>query len=74
MLERPPIKDKADLDKYEHQKVMVDFRLADGVPSDTHRYIIQRDKSGSFEVLSTASMEMEKVWVYNTVFESRDVL
>ena len=61
MLDRPPIKDSVDLEKYEHQKVMVDFRLSEGVPSDSHRYVIQRDKSGSFEVLSAASMGQEKV-------------
>lgn len=61
MLDRPPASAAIDADKLEHQKVVVDFRLSDGIPEDTRHYVIQRDKSGSYEVLSTGLIEDDKV-------------
>ena len=61
ILDRPPVTEGIDLDKLEHQKVVVDFRLTDGIPDDTRHYVIQRDKSGSYEVLSTGLIEDDKV-------------
>ena len=57
----PPVSNGIDLDMLEHQKVVVDFRLSEGVADDTRHYVIQRDKSGSYEVLSTGLIEDEKV-------------
>ena len=61
ILDRPPVTEGIDLEKLEHQKVVVDFRLTDGIPDDTRHYVIQRDKSGSYEVLSTGLIEDDKV-------------
>ena len=61
ILDRPPVSEGIDLEKFEHQKVVVDFRLTDGIPDDTRHYVIQRDKSGSYEVLSSGLIEDEKV-------------
>jgi hypothetical protein len=61
ILDRPPASLAAsDAEKLEHQKVVVDFRLSEGVPEDTRHYVIQRDKSGSYEVLSTGLIEDDK--------------
>lgn len=64
ILDRPPATEGVDLDKLEHQRVVVDFRLTDGIPDDTRHYVIQRDKSGSYEVLSTGLIEDDKVSVH----------
>ena len=61
ILDRPPASEGVDLEKLEHQKVVVDFRLTEGIPDDTRHYVIQRDKSGSYEVLSTGLIEDDKV-------------
>ena len=62
ILDRPPASAAAiDAEKLEHQKVVVDFRLSEGIPEDTRHYVIQRDKSGSYEVLSTGLIEDDKV-------------
>ena len=65
ILDRPPVNEGLDTEKSEHQQVVVDFRLSEGVPNDTRHYVIQRDKSGSYEVLSTGLIEDDKVikWV-----------
>ena len=61
-MDRPPASLAAiDAEKLEHQKVVVDFRLSEGIPEDTRHYVIQRDKSGSYEVLSTGLIEDDKV-------------
>ena len=61
ILPGPPIVDDIDLEKLEHQKVVVDFRLTDRLDDDTRHYVIQRDKSGSYEVLSTGLIDEDKV-------------
>ena len=62
ILPGPPVGNGIDLEKLEHQKVVVDFRLTDGLADDTRHYVIQRDKSGSYEVLSTGLIDEDKVW------------
>ena len=62
ILSGPPTVNGVDLEKLEHQKVVVDFRLTDGLADDTRHYVIQRDKSGSYEVLSTGLIDEDKVW------------
>ena len=62
ILPGPPTVNGIDLEKLEHQKVVVDFRLTDGLADDTRHYVIQRDKSGSYEVLSTGLIDEDKVW------------
>lgn len=62
ILSGPPTSNGIDLEKLEHQKVVVDFRLTDGLADDTRHYVIQRDKSGSYEVLSTGLIDEDKVW------------
>ena len=60
LLERPPTNENVDRAKFEQQKVQVDFRLADGLPDDTHQYVIKRDHTGSFEILTPSSPDTEE--------------
>ena len=70
ILDRPPVGDGIDLEKQEHQQVVVDFRLSDGLPDDTRHYVIQRDKSGSYEVLSTGLIDDDKVSQLNDLIQN----
>ena len=60
LLERPPTNENVDRAKFEQQKVQVDFRVADGLPDDTHQYVIKRDHTGSFEILTPSSPDTEE--------------
>ena len=60
LLERPPTNENVDKAKFEQQKVQVDFRVADGLPDDTHQYIIKRDHTSSFEILTPSSPDTEE--------------
>ena len=60
LLERPPTNENVDKAKFEQQKVQVDFRVADGLPDDTHQYVIKRDHTGSFEILTPSSPNTEE--------------
>ena len=60
LLERPPTNENVDTAKFEQQKVQVDFRVADGLPEDTHQYVIKRDHTGSFELLTSPSPDNQE--------------
>ena len=60
LLERPPTNENVDTLKFEQQKVQVDFRVADGLPEDTHQYVIKRDHTGSFELLTSPSPDNQE--------------
>ena len=60
LLERPPTNENVDRAKFEQQKVQVDFRVADGLPDVTHQYVIKRDHTGSFEILTPSSPDTKE--------------
>lgn len=60
LLERPPQNEYVDAAKFEQQKVQVDFRIADGLPEDTHKYVIKRNHEGSFEILTSTSPDAQE--------------
>lgn len=60
ILDRPPTGDAIDLEKFERQKVVVDFRLADSLTDNAQRYVLRKDKSGSYQLLDAISFDNEK--------------
>ena len=52
MLAYPPLYDPEASKQQEHQKVQVDFKATDNTP-DAHRFIIRRERVGSYEVLDS---------------------
>lgn len=57
ILDRPPAGDGIDLEKFERQKVIVDFRLADSSTDSAQRYVIRKAVSGSYQMLDSISVE-----------------
>ena len=60
ILDRPPAGDAIDLDKFERQKVVVDFRLADSLTDNAQRYVLRKDRSGSYQMIDAMSFDDEK--------------
>ncbi len=60
ILDRPPTGNAIDLDKFERQKVVVDFRLAENVEDHAQRYVLRKDQSGSYQMLEFIDYAEEK--------------
>lgn len=60
ILDRPPAGNAIDLDKFERQKVVVDFRLAESAENQAQRYVLRKDNRGSYQMLDTISFDDEK--------------
>ena len=60
VLDRPPAGNALDLDKFERQKVVVDFRLAESADDQAQRYVLRKDQHGSYQMLDRISFDDEK--------------
>lgn len=60
ILDRPQAGNAIDLEKFERQKVVIDFRLAENLDDQTQRYILRKDQSGSYQMLESVDYAEEK--------------
>ncbi len=60
ILDRPPAGDAIDLEKFERQKVVVDFRLAESADDQAQRYVLRKGEHGSYQMLDVIDFGDEK--------------